>query len=122
MVIGVGIDMIEISRIEKAASKAAFLSRVFSGRELELFRERGENIKILAGCFAGKEAVSKALGTGFAGFWPSDVEVLRDGNGKPFVVLNGKAGEIAADLGVRTWHISITNTAEYAAAFVIAEM
>ena len=121
MIVGIGIDIIELTRIEKAASKAAFLQRVYTERELLLYGERGESISVLAGCFAGKEAVSKALGTGFSGFWPSDVEILRDQQGRPYVVLHGKALEIGVSLNVSKWHISITNTSQIAAAYVVAE-
>jgi len=121
MIIGIGVDIVEIKRVEKAVGKAAFLARVFSPRELELYKGRGENIDVLAGCFAGKEAVGKALGTGFRGFWPGDVEVLRDEIGKPYINLTGKAKKIAESQNVTNWHISITNATEYAAAFVVAE-
>ena len=121
MIVGVGIDIIEINRIGKAASKAAFLQRVFTEREIQLYRGRGGNAAVLAGCFAGKEAVSKALGSGFRGFWPADVEILREESGKPFVVLYGGALALSASLEISRWHISLSNTAEYAAAYAVAE-
>ena len=121
MIVGIGVDIAEIDRIKKAADKAAFLTRVFTEREISLYRDRGENPSVLAGCFAGKEAVAKALGTGFRGFWPLDIEILRDEKGGPMAVLRGKALEIAQSMDIKRWHVSITNTADWAAAFVVAE-
>ena len=80
MIYGIGTDLVEIERIKKACMKEAFLVRCFTPREIELFE--GNMVKA-AGNFAVKEAVSKALGTGFRGFWPSDIEVLRDELGNP---------------------------------------
>ena len=119
MITGLGFDIIEIARIKKAADKAAFLARVFSPCELRIYKMRGGNVAFLAGCFAGKEAVSKALGTGFSGFWPSDIEILRNKHGKPFVRLRGKALAKAQEMGVMHWHISITNTDDLAAAVAV---
>ena len=102
MIYGIGTDLVEIERIKKACMKEAFLVRCFTPREIELFE--GNMVKA-AGNFAVKEAVSKALGTGFRGFWPSDIEVLRD----------------AQEMGIKKWHVSITNTKELAQAFVVGE-
>lgn len=118
MIVGVGTDMIEIARVRKACEKQAFLSRIYTREECRRF---GENTVRLAGNFAVKEAVAKALGTGFRNFWPSDVEVLRDDMGKPFVRLLNGALEQAKELGAEVIHVSITNTKEYAAAFAVAE-
>lgn len=120
MIIGVGVDIIEIERIEKAAAKAAFLRKVFSDNEIALFNER-RNAGVLAGCFAGKEAVAKAMGTGFSGFWPRDIEILRDDKGAPHTVLHGKARDTAAALDINRWHISLSNTKDHAVAVAVAE-
>jgi len=120
MIAGIGFDICEIQRVERAAAKAAFLTRVFSPCEQNIWRMRGENPAFLAGCFAGKEAVAKALGTGFVGFWPSDIEILRNKQGKPFVRLSGAALTLSRGLCISKWHISITNTADFAAAVVVA--
>ena len=118
MVIGVGMDMIEMDRVRKACEKQAFAERVYTEEER---RQAGEKVPRLAGDFAVKEAVAKALGTGFRGFMPGDVEVLRDELGKPYVQLYGGAKEQAEKLGIVRIHVSITNTKEYAAAFAVAE-
>ena len=118
MVIGVGMDMVEMDRVRKACEKQAFAERVYTEEER---RQAGEKLSRLAGNFAVKEAVAKALGTGFRGFMPGDIEVLRDELGKPYVKLYGGAKVQAAELGIVRIHVSITNTKEYAAAFAVAE-
>ena len=118
MIIGVGTDLIEIERVRKACEKEAFLTRVYTQEER---RQAGERISRLAGDFAVKEAVSKVLGTGFRGFWPSDVEVLRDELGKPWVRLLGPAQKLAQERGIDRIHVSITNTEVYALAFAVGE-
>lgn len=118
MIAGVGTDMIEIARIKRACEKKAFLTRVYTQEECQ---QAGENYSRLAGTFAVKEAVSKALGTGFRSFGPREIEVLRDDLGKPFVCLHGGAKKLAEELAIQQIHVSITNTAEYAAAFAVGE-
>lgn len=118
MIIGIGTDITEIVRIQKACEKQAFLSRIYTEEER---RQAGKRISRLAGNFAVKEAVAKALGTGFREFMPGDIEVLREESGRPYVLLYGGAARLARELGVKRWHVSITNTDAYAAAFVVAE-
>lgn len=118
MIVGIGTDLIEITRIGKACEKQAFLSRIYTEEECRL---AGGNISRLAGNFAVKEAVSKALGTGFRTFMPVDIEVVRDELGKPYVNLYGGAKERAKEVGAERIHVSITNTKEYAQAFAVAE-
>lgn len=117
MIIGIGLDAIEISRVVKAMEREHFVHRIFTEREaaqLDPGNRRG------ASDFAGKEAVVKALGTGFAGIWPREVEILRNDKGAPYVQLYGSAKAKAEELGIRDWKISITNTEELAMAYVIA--
>ena len=118
MIIGIGIDLIEIERIKKACAKEAFLLRSFTLCERECINGRPERA---AGNFAVKEAVSKAMGTGFRGMSLNEIEVLRDSLGKPYVNLYGRAAEKAETMGIRRWHISITNTKTLAAAYVIGD-
>jgi len=105
----------------QALKRPGFARRIFTGKEQALWESRGRSASVLAGNFAAKEAVVKALGTGFAGFWPVEVEVLRNADGKPFVVLHGKAKKIAKAQGVQHIHITITNTMDTAVAFAVAE-
>ena len=118
MIIGIGTDLVEISRIEKACEKEAFLMRCFTEGERRAFA--GSPAK-LAGNFAVKEAVAKVFGTGFRGFGPGHIEVLRDGLGKPYVNLYGPAKKKAEELEIRAIWVSITNTGVYASAFAVGE-
>jgi len=118
MIIGIGTDLMEIERIEKACQKEAFLRRVFTAEECR--QARGSFSK-LAGNFAVKEAVSKSLGTGFRTFMPQDIEVLRDDLGKPYVKLYGGARALQEELSIRRFHVTISNTREHVVAFVVGE-
>lgn len=113
----VGIDIVDIERIEKSASNGRFLSRVFSKKELDFFSAKKNPFPSMAGSWAAKEAFSKSLGTGLNGFSLNEVSVMRDENGKPFLELSGKALEIAKDL---SFSVSISHTAALATAVVIA--
>ncbi|MEY8337097.1 holo-ACP synthase [Lachnospiraceae bacterium 62-35] len=118
MIMGIGTDMVEISRIRKACEKESFRVRVYTGEER---RQAGDNYSRLAGSFAVKEAVAKVFGTGFRTFLPLDIEVLRDDLGKPYVVLYGGARKLFDTMKMTKIHVSITNTSEYALAFAVGE-
>ncbi len=118
MIIGIGTDLIEIQRVEKACTKEAFLIRCFTEKERELFNG---NYTKAAGNFASKEAISKVFGTGIRGFELTDIEILRDELGKPVVNLMNNAKNIAESMGIDVIHLSITNTKDYAQAFAIGE-
>jgi holo-[acyl-carrier protein] synthase len=93
------------------------LRRVYTENEIALC---GGRVPELAVRFAGKEAISKALGTGLVGVdWP-EMEILADVRGKPIVHLHGRAQKRGADLGFRNWAISLTHTKEHAMAMVVA--
>jgi len=121
MIIGVGTDMTELARMARAMENQRLADRLFTPAELALGQARGQAASVLAGCFAAKEALVKAMGTGFAGFWPKEVEVLRGAAGEPVVTLYGKAKALAAQRGIQRIHVSISNTAVYAIAFAVAE-
>lgn len=118
MILGVGTDMVEIGRMEKACKKDAFLKRTFTPEEC---RQAEGSPSKLAGNFAVKESVAKVFGTGFRSFMPGDIEVRRDELGKPYVVLYGGAKALAEQMGIRTIWVSITNTKELAVAFAVGE-
>lgn len=118
LITGIGVDLIEIDRISKACEKEGFINRCFTEDEIKLIDGKCASA---AGNFAVKEAVSKMLGTGFRGISLKDIEVLRDKLGKPYVNLYGKAADLAKSQRVRTIHVSITNTKDYANAFVVGE-
>lgn len=113
----VGIDSVEINRIEKSLEIKGFLEKVYSEEEIALFNERSMRSETIAANFAAKEAFSKALGTGIRGFSLSEVSVLRDELGAPFIKLSGRAASAAAGL---TFSVSITHTQTTATAIVIA--
>lgn len=118
-IFGVGIDQIKIPRVLKACQKDTFLEKYYSERERELFQKRHSRT---ATNFVGKEAVVKAFGTGFSeGISPRDVQILRRDNGAPYVELTGEALRWAQDRQISKIHISLTDTEEYAGAFVVAE-
>ena len=118
MIVGVGVDTTEISRLKKACERESFRNRCFTEREREMARE---NPAFLAGNFAVKEAVAKALGCGFRGFWPGDIEVLRDEMGKPYVTLLKGAALTAGQLGIDRWFVSISDTGDLVTAMAVAE-
>lgn len=121
MIIGNGVDIIEIERIKKAMNQRRFMERVFTYKELEHIKERGFKGETVAASFSGKEAVSKALGTGFRGFGFRDIEILRDDLGKPYVVLYEGALKRAEDLGYDSVNLSLSHDRERATAFAILE-
>jgi len=118
--LSVGIDTVEIARIAQVYERHGerFLARVYTDREAARYRNR---INELAGRFAAKEAVSKALGTGLRGIHWREMEILPDPRGKPLVFLSGRAAERANELGLREFAISITHTNQLAMAFVVAQ-
>ncbi len=118
MITGIGVDLIEVKRVRKACEKEGFLKRCFTEHELKLIKADGNKA---ADNFAVKEAVAKMLGTGFRKFGLLDIEVLRNPAGKPYVILHQGAKELAKEQGITAIHVSITNTREYANAFVIGE-
>lgn len=122
MVIGVGIDIVEVSRIMAAIERESFVKRVFTASEAAYCRSRGvQQAASFAARFAAKEAVAKALGSGFAGGNIKDIEVVVGAGGKPAIVLHGSFAVLADKLGVTATHISLTHTREYAAAQAVLE-
>lgn len=115
----VGIDLVEIARLKRSSNSENFMKRVFSKKEKALFLSKSNPYPSMAGNWAGKEAFSKALGTGVRDFSLNEVSVLRDELGKPYIELYGKALEIAQSRNLQ-FSISITHTKELAEAVVIA--
>ena len=119
MIFGIGTDLIEIARVERACEKESFCNRIFTEQERRLIAERRQRA---AGNFAVKESVVKAFGTGFRDISAIDIEVLRDDLGKPYVVLHGPAKELAESVNILQVHVSISNTKEYAVSYVVMEV
>ena len=125
MVIGTGIDVVEIERVARSIERygSRFLERVYTAAEIAYCQRKRRNAaESFAARFAAKEAGAKALGTGigFGVTW-RELEVGREPAGRPLLLLNGRAAEIAASLGVRRSSLSITHTRTQSMALVILE-
>ena len=114
----IGVDIIEIDRIQKATQRwgETFLRRVFTPLELESYRRKYSS---LAARFAAKEAVLKALGACDTGIGWQDIEILTEQNGQPVVKLFGKAEEAARVLAISKLTVSLSHSRQYAVAFVM---
>lgn len=120
-VVGIGIDIVEIERIKAAASKnPRFLERIFTERERDYFEHKKFSPATMAGNFAAKEAVVKALGTGIRDVSFAEIEILRDAFGKPIVTLGGRLESICQAKGIGDIQISISHSKYYAVANAIA--
>lgn len=115
----VGVDIIEIERVAGVIARwhERFLHRVYTAAELAYCRGR---VPELAARFAGKEATTKALGTGIRGLAWREIEILADPRGKPVVYLHGRAKLRAASIGLADFAISLSHSREYAVAMVVA--
>lgn len=125
MILGTGTDIVEIQRLKNSIEKyeKTFLDHVFTKEEQETAKKKGEQrFTYFAGRWAAKEAISKALGTGFGDKcgW-LDINVANDENGKPFATLSGSALTTANELGIKNIHISISHEHLFAVAMAIAE-
>jgi holo-[acyl-carrier protein] synthase len=124
MILGIGIDTVEIARIEKAYQEHGekFLQRLFLPSEIAYALSHARPAIPLSARFSAKEALSKAMGTGIGleiNFL--DAEVVKDALGKPNLITHGKAKQWLEERGVKTLHLSLTHTATHASAFVILE-
>lgn len=123
LIFGVGVDIVEIRRIKEAVSKHSnFIDRIFSKNEVEYLKNKNLRPEFIAGRFAAKEAIVKALGTGFSGFDFRDIEVDRTALGKPIVVLKGKAKLMANKCGNYKIHLSISHGLDNAIAYAVMEV
>lgn len=114
-----GVDMIEVARIKRAADRFGerFYRRFFTAQEMAYCAGRPER---LAGRFAVKEAVAKAMGTGIGDVRWTDIEIVCDGRGKPELVLHEQARVLADNLGLTAWSISLAHTETHAVGFAVA--
>ena len=124
MIVGTGIDLVEIERIEKTVDRYGerFLDRVYTSAEQAYCMRKRRSAESLAARFAAKEAGAKALGTGisFGVSW-LEIEVVRESRGRPALLFHGRAAEIAGRLGVMRAALSITHTGDVAMASVVLE-
>lgn len=124
MVLGIGIDLVSIPRLEQAVGRwgLRFLERIYTPAELGFCMGRSNEKAALAARFAAKEACSKALGTGMRhGVSWRQMEVVHDPSGRPVLRLGGYTAEHAKIMGAEKFHLSLTHEAEYAGAVVVIE-
>jgi holo-[acyl-carrier protein] synthase len=124
LILGTGIDIIEVHRVEAAHKKfgARFMKRILRPSELAYCLSYKSPGPHLAARFAGKEAISKAFGTGIGRqlSW-QDIEICRRESGEPYVVLHGNGKKLLRRRGGRIVHLSLSHTAQHATAMAILE-
>ena len=124
MIIGIGVDMEEVDRIQKAIERHGdrFIERIFTPREIEYVDERANRFERYAARFAAKEAAMKALGTGWScGVSWLDSEIVNDADGRPHLHLHGRAAAIARERGVQRRWVSLSHTHRSVVAQVVLE-
>ena len=124
MILGTGIDLAEVDRIQAAIERHGdrFLRRIYLPGELAYVAKKANRYERYAARFAAKEAGMKAIGTGWRrGVTWHDFEVANLPSGRPTLILHGQAAEFAARLGVKRVSLSLTHTAANGMAFVILE-
>jgi len=120
MIVGIGNDIIEIERIEKAISKEGFKNKIYTQRELKNIEKRGNRTATYAGIFSAKEAISKAIRTGVREFSLTDLEILNDDLGKPYVVVSERLDKIIKSKKENYQiEISISHSKKYATAIAV---
>jgi holo-[acyl-carrier protein] synthase len=122
MIVGVGIDIIEVARIQSVATRFGdrFLSRILLPGEIAYCQAFARPAPHVAARFAAKEAVSKAFGTGIgAALGWQDMEVARHEAGQPYLLLHGGGARLLADRGGGTIHLSLSHTDNYASAVAV---
>ncbi len=123
MIVGIGTDIIDVNRIHRVIERnPAFVTKVFTPREIDYCNAKAAKAQSFAARFAAKEALMKALGTGWAmGISWQDIEVMNNTEGKPVLHLSGAALARAGELGANIWHLSLSHEKDCALAFVILE-
>ena len=123
MIIGTGIDIVEIDRFKKIKDLKGIAKKILHTNELEEFNKKAEDQTIfLAKKFAFKEAFVKALGTGFREpYYLDRIEIIKDKLGKPSVVMHKEAKKEFENLGITKAHVSLSDTENYVVAFVVLE-
>ena len=126
MINGVGVDILEKERVFKIHKKYGkrFQERVLGDSEIKAIEGKSLNnqIRFISNNFACKEAVAKALGLGFTeGISLKEIEILRKPSGQPFITLNGNTDKVAKKIGIKKFHVSISDTKKLSMAFVVGE-
>jgi holo-[acyl-carrier protein] synthase len=124
-VIGVGVDLVEVARIERALERFGerFLKRIFTQGELDYCQSMPHPARHLAARFAAKEAASKAFGTGIGRSmgW-KDIDIGRRKTGEPYLVFGGQAKNLAAERRVTNQLVTLSHTDKHATAVVVLEL
>jgi holo-[acyl-carrier protein] synthase len=122
MILGLGTDIAEVSRISKSIENTSFKEKVFSKAEIEYCDKKANKAESYTARFAAKEAFFKALGTGWRGGMAfNEVEVWNDELGKPALNILGTTAEIIKEKKIKTIHISLSHIKDVAMATVILE-
>jgi len=122
MILGVGIDITQIEKISKSIENDAFQRKTFTPDEIRSCNEIKNRAECFAGKFAAKEAFMKALGLGIRqGIWFSQIEIINDETGKPYIQLSDEAQKQYLASGANKIHVSLTHSAGVAVAVVILE-
>ena len=124
MIFGIGTDIVDINRIKSMDSLSAFANKILSENEIKVFSDlkEGKQATYVSKQFAGKEAISKAIGTGISGDIKfKEIEILRDERGRPIFNPVENLKEILANLGITKTHVSLSDEKDYAIAFAILE-
>jgi holo-[acyl-carrier protein] synthase len=122
MIFGIGTDVVRLDRIEATLERFGehFVRRLLLPEEEAQYRGTNRKARFLAMRFAGKEAVVKAMGTGFRhGMWIRDVGIVADRRGKPEVVYSARGRALCARMGIGEGHVSLTDEAGLVVAFAV---
>lgn len=119
MIEEIGVDLININRLKRLVEDRGekFLDKVFTPYEIEYINKKNRNPQTIGGLFAGKEAVSKVLGTGIGRVNWKDIEINHMNSGKPYIILYREGKKTLDDLGLKDILISISHERDYAIAF-----
>jgi len=124
MIFGVGTDIVELARVQATYDRFGehFVRRILMDEELELFRQTKWPVRFLAMRFAGKEAATKAMGTGFRhGIWVRDVGITNNDWGRPLIIWSERGRKVCEELGIGKGHVSLTDDAGLIVAFAVVE-
>jgi holo-[acyl-carrier protein] synthase len=124
MIIGIGIDLVEVDRLKKSVEKFGdrFLNRLFTENEIKYCQTKSNSYQHFAVRFAAKEALLKAIGTGLReGMTWHEIEIINDKQGKPSILTHGKCDDILHKLDVRIPELSLSHTKHHGVAVVILE-
>ena len=120
MIYGIGNDIIEIERIKKALMREGFIRKICTEKEIENLQKRGNREESYAGVFSAKEAIAKAVGIGVRFYSLTDMQILNDDLGKPFVLISEKLDKIIKEkFGTYRIELSISHSKDYATAVAI---